>query len=883
MILMVPQDRVLYPTLGPQVCAFIEQNLIFGPGDLRGQPAILDAEKTALVYRMYEVYPKGHARAGRRRFKRCAISLPKGLAKTELAAWLAAVELHPEGPVRCTGFTKDGEPIGGPVTDPYIPMVAYTEEQSEELAYGALKVILEEGPLKDDFDIGIERILRRKGDGKAVPLSNNPNARDGARTTFSVADEPLALDTPIPTPDGWTTMGALRAGDLVFGRDGLACMVVGVSDVHHDRPCYRVTLGDGTSIVADENHLWTVYDKSPSFKCERTVRTGDLFRFKWAGGKRFRIVRPAKLDTPDISLPIEPYVLGLWLGDGDERNATISSGSEDVEHVERLIIAASGYRTTRCAVKGGRAPLLYVTFVTSRIGRHGRSVVGELRGLGLLKNKHIPARYLRAGTAQRLALLQGLMDADGSITDEGSCTFVNSNSRLVDDVHELLRTLGYRPQSKTTRIDNRWTKECTIHKLHFKARPDEPPFRMERKAAKIKAADIIDRSMGVLSVERVESVPVRCIAVDNDDHLFLAGIGMTPTHNTHRFTLPRLKQAHQVMQANLPKRKIADPWMLEITTAPEPGAGSVAEGTMEYAEAVRAGQVADSSLFFFHRQAGDEHDMETADGFRAGVIEASGPAAEWRDIDAIVGLWSDPTTDRTYLERVYCNRLVKSGSQAFDVVKWRTLAKGDAIIPDKAVITLGFDGGQFHDSTGLIATHVESGYQWKVGLWERPVGLAKDAEWQVPGDEVDALMAETFARFTVWRLYADPPYWQSWIAKWRGQYGETKVIEWWTNRRRQMATALENFETAIKEGDISHDGDADVTRHIGNSRREDLGGWKDEQGRALWLIRKDRSDSPHKIDAAMASVLSWEARTDAIAAGVLDQPKPQYQMIVIGR
>lgn len=539
---MVPVDRgTLYPTLGPQICAFIEQNLVFGPGDLRGQPAVLDPEKTALIYRMYEVYPKGHVRAGRRRFKRCGISLPKGLAKTELAAWIAAVELHQEGPVRCTGFTRDGEPIGGPVTDPYIPMVAYTEEQSEELAFGALRVVLEEGPLKDDFDIGIERILRRKGDGKAVPLSNNPNARDGARTTFSVADE------------------------------------------------------------------------------------------------------------------------------------------------------------------------------------------------------------------------------------------------------------------------------------------------------------------------------------------------------THRFTLPRLKQAHQVMQANLPKRRIADPWMLEITTAPEPGAGSVAEGTMEYAESVRAGRIADASLFFFHRQAGDEHDLETPEGFRAAVIEASGEASAWRDIDAIVSLWADPTSDRTYLERVYCNRLVKSGSQAFDVLKWRSLARLDTVVKDKTLITLGFDGGQFHDSTGLIATEVATGYQWKVGLWERPIHLSKEAEWQVPAEAVDALMQETFSRFTVWRLYADPPYWQSWVAKWRGQFGEDHVIEWWTNRRRQMATALENFETALLDGAITHEGDADVTRHIGNARREDLHGWTDEQGRSLWLIRKDRSDSPNKIDAAMASVLSWEARTDAIAAGVLDKPTPQYQMIVLGR
>src|SRR5262245_60705727 len=189
MILTVPHDRTLYPTLGPQVCEFIESTMVFGPGDLRGQPVVLDEEWRALIYRMYEVYPRGHEFAGRRRFKRVGLSLRKGLAKTERAAMLAACELHPDAPVRCTGWTKKGEPIGGPVTDPYIPLVGYSEQQSDELCFSALRVICESSSLRDDFDIGLERILRKAGDGKAISLASNPNSRDGARTTFAVLDE----------------------------------------------------------------------------------------------------------------------------------------------------------------------------------------------------------------------------------------------------------------------------------------------------------------------------------------------------------------------------------------------------------------------------------------------------------------------------------------------------------------------------------------------------------------------------------------------------------------------------------------------------------------------------------------------------------------------
>ena len=162
-----PLDEEPWPTLGPGICDLIEERAIHGPGDLRGRPAKIDDEKRALIYRAYQVYPRDHPRAGKRRFKRVAISLRKGSAKTELAAWIMFAELHPEGPVRTDGWRKVGgvwQPVGRPVTDPYIPMVAYTEHQTEELAYGALLCICQEGPDADLFDAGFERIRRIYGD-----------------------------------------------------------------------------------------------------------------------------------------------------------------------------------------------------------------------------------------------------------------------------------------------------------------------------------------------------------------------------------------------------------------------------------------------------------------------------------------------------------------------------------------------------------------------------------------------------------------------------------------------------------------------------------------------------------------------------------------------
>lgn len=199
--LIVPglDDDEGWPSLGALVCDFIEDNLVFGPGDLRGDAAVLDADKRALIHRAYQVFPQEHELAGRRRFKQVTIELPKGTAKTELGAWMIAAELASTGPVRTIGWTLErGEyvPAGGPVRDPYIPLVTYAEEQTEELGYGALYAILSESPIADLFDIGLERIMRADGTGRAVAVAGSPNARDGARTTCQWFDEPHRMFSP---------------------------------------------------------------------------------------------------------------------------------------------------------------------------------------------------------------------------------------------------------------------------------------------------------------------------------------------------------------------------------------------------------------------------------------------------------------------------------------------------------------------------------------------------------------------------------------------------------------------------------------------------------------------------------------------------------------
>lgn len=537
-VLMVPPfDDEPWPTLGPEVCAWIEAHLCHGPGDLLGEPVKLNDEQRGWIYRVYEVGPeklrtrkgkvissRANPDAGKRRFHRCAFSLRKGSSKTEFAAWIAGVELHPDGPVRCAGFTTSRGvrvPIGRGVTDPYIPMISYTEEQTEELAYGALRRILEKSSIGSDFDIGLERIMRVSGDGKAEAVSASPNARDGARTTFQHADE------------------------------------------------------------------------------------------------------------------------------------------------------------------------------------------------------------------------------------------------------------------------------------------------------------------------------------------------------THRFELDTLKRAWKVMLANLSKRPIADPWALETTTAPEPGMGSVAESTMDYAKEIAARDDAQKSrLFFFHREASPSHDMETEGGLRAAIVEASGPyIAKWSAIGNIAEQFRQPDADTAYLERVWLNRPVQASGVAFDIAQWKGLERSE-FVADGTAISLGFDGSRFDDATALIGTVMETGFQFPLGIW-LPKHLPNGSVEGVNEEEVDGAVSDIFERFEVVRMYCDPEKWESWVGLWANRYGKERVLRYLTRDRKPMAYAIRAYRTAMASGEVGNDGDATVLSHMANARRH-YTNLVDEQGAKLWILRKERPDSPNKIDAAVAGVLSWTARTDAM-------------------
>ncbi|MCL2394833.1 MAG: replicative DNA helicase [Acidimicrobiaceae bacterium] len=519
----------------------------------------------------------------------------------------------------------------------------------------------------------------------------------------------LALDTPLPTPVGWTTMGEVQVGDYLMGADGKPTRVVAATEVMHGRPCYEVLFDDGTAIVADELHQWRtttraerrqtaqrvtrhywtrqqtakVHQAAAAARREpdRLVTTSEaaeevgrefltvikarvLKRVACAGRMPRRSARrvsprlgmrtytlpvpvysrrellsalaehveiPAAaaqahvhelvkttaaiaaslysqnraerrlnhavpvalpLDLPDQELPLPPYVLGVWAGDGSTNSATFTSADPEVASLVEAegIMApklasryAYGLRLPRimerspdrnCLVCGkpftpatsdvmtcGRVcgaksripgtqrrvqptcprcgnPFTGITsgrgMCRACIGSHG-SVQAVLRALGVLGDKHLPESYLRASEKQRRALLAGLLDTDGTVTSGGSVQFTVTSCRLARDVRDLITGLGYRCGWSERPVSGRTTESSTGYTLTFTTTDDV--FRLARKRAvhrDRRPSHTTPRTSErfITAVRPVPSVPVRCVQVDSADHLYLASESMIPTHNS---------------------------------------------------------------------------------------------------------------------------------------------------------------------------------------------------------------------------------------------------------------------------------------------------------------------------------------------------------------
>ena len=416
----------------------------------------------------------------------------------------------------------------------------------------------------------------------------------------------LHVETPIPTPVGWTTMGQLQPGDLVLDEAGRPTCVTWASDVQYE-DTWRVGFSDGSSLLAHGEHEWTTWTHAerkaflrsqhepdrerfpedwptwrarqmPTMYLRETVveaalalsaqgvsarriatelgvsrqalgphlaagrylprravvrdnalgprtRTTDQVRASLTVGKRgdrnHSIPTCHPLDLPDVDLPIDPYVLGAWLGDGDSCGGAITGAHADLEII-RAQFESVGETTTRLKEYPGKTPRFRAEGLTRR-----------LRLAGVLDDKHVPVRYLRASAAQRLSLLQGLMDTDGGVERASHASFTTTREPLADAVHELVVSLGMVARRNKRPARLRGVEHGVAYRVAFT--PTMPVFRLPRKGDRCRSGGpqmLRHHHRMITRIERVPTVPMRCITVDSPHSLYLAGRDMVPTHNT---------------------------------------------------------------------------------------------------------------------------------------------------------------------------------------------------------------------------------------------------------------------------------------------------------------------------------------------------------------
>jgi phage terminase large subunit-like protein len=354
----------------------------------------------------------------------------------------------------------------------------------------------------------------------------------------------LALDTVVATPAGFTTMGRLTVGDSVIDADGAPTVVTAKSPVFIGRRCLEVEFSTGERVTCDAEHLWVtdahldrgrtrIERNAPCPSVKTTQQIAATLKVK-SGHVTFNNHRTrlcGSLTLPEVALPIPPYVLGAWLGDGHTLGARMGAGIADADHMVGRLVAA-GHRA--------RA-------IGSIDYRHGSGVVGiSLAGpdrfraqatrLGLLGNKHVPQIYLRASRPQRLELLRGLMDTDGSISAKGQASFSTTLPALRDGMFELINSLGFKASASEHRAMLDGVDHGPVWIVQFWPFDEVPVFTIPRKLERQQASrahnSARSKTRQIVAVREVASVPTQCISVASKTKQYLVTRSLVPTHNT---------------------------------------------------------------------------------------------------------------------------------------------------------------------------------------------------------------------------------------------------------------------------------------------------------------------------------------------------------------
>ncbi|WP_406459739.1 terminase [Streptomyces sp. NBC_01622] len=343
--------------------------------------------------------------------------------------------------------------------------------------------------------------------------------------------------------------------------------------------------------------------------------------------------------------------------------------------------------------------------------------------------------------------------------------------------------------------------------------------------------------------------------------------------------------------------------LIETPNAYTPGVGSVAEKSAADYQAIIDGRSRARGILADHREAPPETDMTDEQSLVAGLRYAYGDSSDhpdgcvlhdppcspgWSPIERLTSEFWDTSNEPQDLRADLLNQITHAADAWLTEPEVRASSDlGRSVQPGDRIV-LGFDGSRKRargvtDATALIGCRLSDGHLFTIGVWEQPERpqLGPDGapiDWQVPVVEVLAAVHEAFATYDVVGFYADPAKWESHVADWEAAYGprlqvqatRNHPVEWWMTGGRStlIVRALEKFHTALTEGELTHDGTSALVRHLCNARRR--------PSRSGLQIAKAHPDSPNKIDAAVAAVLAWQCRLDAIAKGVAAEEEEMF-------
>lgn len=341
---------------------------------------------------------------------------------------------------------------------------------------------------------------------------------------------------------------------------------------------------------------------------------------------------------------------------------------------------------------------------------------------------------------------------------------------------------------------------------------------------------------------------------------------------THLYTSRELRGMYRTVARNTGKRREAEPWMLDTTTAWLPGENSVAEQAADkYAHLPVEEAARKSGVLYDHRQ-GDEPKIFGQD---ASLIKAMktgyGPAVEWMDFQRIVRIIRDAEDPLDEAYRYYLNRPRAAASHWLAPDEIQAILRPEVIVDKGSPVALGFDGSLSDDHTTLWLC-TRDAHLVPVGIWAPEEG--QEEGWEVPRSDVSAAVDWCFENFRVVRLNADPAWWQDTIGEWAAKYGSPPVVEWWTNQESRMAMATGAIRTAIRKQEVTLDpmplltdpqtraGKPIAVWHLENTRTKKVRVRLEDKAEEAYIPRKERPGSPLKIDSVPAVVLAYRARHD---------------------